>query len=1110
LLGLRLPPAGSVQIELLTEPMTEWTMVGAGAAWDSPEANSPMQAELWIDGQHWVDSPLSRTETGYRFGLHAPLPKNANLINVRLRFLNSQECCELVSKTAAELVANRTVQPVKAYPRWLSPAMTLGKSLASGEAFTPKWWTARYERYRSLAIKTRQQVRDKLAFREERFRPCTTHEAYCRHSKLTPAEVEEFRTQLLGWKQKPLISVVMPVYNVNPAWLLEAVGSVRQQIYPHWQLCIADDASTKPETVAALNSLPTDERIKLVRRAQNGHICAATNSAAELATGEFIAFMDNDDLLAPQALFRVVEAMQAAPEWDLIYSDEDKITEAGHRYDPQFKPDWSPELLLSYNYINHLTVVRKKLFEQVGGLRIGYEGSQDHDLLLRLTEKTDRVHHLCEILYHWRAHSGSTASTASQKPIVETSGRRGLTDALNRRGVQASVVQPSFAERLKLPILVLDEPANKPTVAILIYGSADEAGRSVRAIKQHTQYPGFNTYLVLDEQSPADGLNRLAAARDEEYLLILQAGLEPRDPRWLSQLVANAQLPGVGVVGAKIEEPDGRIISAGTVLKLGEDHLPGDAFRGLKPEPVSYYFYAEVTRNVTAPARGCLLTARRHFEQLGGLDSRHYPKTTFDLDYSLRLSGQGLRSVQVGNAVLQGHPDIHGRYDAPTELHTLRQAYGVNSDQYHNPNLSNWEPFEPVSRAATSRPSSSRFSWLIGTHNLSAFEGAPKIVMDVATQLQRQGRASASFFAPQPGKSIKHLEAEQIRVFAELQPFSKHFTDCQWTPIEYEAAQSYLKQIFSQVKPDVVLAGTLGLFPLVDAATRWGIPSILAIQESYSESLFNKLLSPYARWRCERAFHFADRVLFASKTCQALYSRLNTRKNFEIIHNGLDASRFAEYQHQVSRAEAEKRVELSPTEKLRIVSVGTVCERKAQHHLVEAASLLKQRGRDFTVYLVGAREGVPYLSFIRNLIRTRGLEEHVKVIPETDQVWAYLRASDIYACCSYIEAHSLAILESQAFGLPLVSTPCGGLDEQVIWNQSALKYDFGDVSRLAEQLERLLTDQVLRLEMARQAKAQFELHMDSQETADRYTEVLLQVQCERRTESVTHVVQAGN
>jgi glycosyltransferase involved in cell wall biosynthesis len=478
---------------------------------------------------------------------------------------------------------------------------------------------------------------------------------------------------------------------------------------------------------------------------------------------------------------------------------------------------------------------------------------------------------------------------------------------------------------------------------------------------------------------------------------------------------------------------------------------------------------------------------------VGGFDADRFGRTLHDVDYCLRLAGQGLRSVHVGGAELRWAGVNAGRHDTPAEQRALRAAYGSAPDPYYNPNLSAWDSFTARSEAPHLIPATptTPVRVLFATHNLTAFEGAPKIIQDVAAGLSRRGAVEAAVFAPAPGKAAAAYEAAGVRVIASESPFAGRFVDGQWAPAEYEAAQSQLARAIREVRPQVVLANTLGMFPLVEAAVRHRVPGILAIQESYPADVLARMYSPFGRWRCERAFLFAERVIFASRSCSELYARLDGRKNFEVIHNGLSAATFDEYRCKVSKGDAAARLPGPDGNRLRIVAIGTVCERKAQHVLVEAAAKLAKERRDFVCHLVGAREGLPYLGYVRNLIRARGLEDAVIPVPETNDVRAFLRAADVFVCCSYVEAFSLSVLEAQAFGLPVVSTPCGGLDEQVAWGHSALQFDFGDADALADRLRVLLSDDRRRAEMGRQSRAAFDLRLTADGMLDRYQRAIL-------------------
>jgi glycosyltransferase involved in cell wall biosynthesis/GT2 family glycosyltransferase len=894
------------------------------------------------------------------------------------------------------------------------------------------------------------------------------------------------------FRHRPTFSILVPVYNVDPRYLREAIESVRQQVYPHWELCLADDKSTRPELLRYLDRLPADPRIKLARREKNGHICHATNTAADLATGEFVALLDNDDVLAPHALFAVAERLQHHPDADLLYSDEDKLNADG-RYDPQFKPDWSPELLLSYNYVNHFTVIRRTVFEKADRFRPGFEGSQDHDLLLRVTELTDRVQHVPQILYHWRALPESTASAATVKEYVHTSGRRAVEEALRRRGINATLDVPPFAKKLGLPVLAVDGPDDGPAVAVVVYGPAAAARRTVRALRANTAYRSFTDYLVVDDAPPAEALNRMAAGRDEELVLFLEAGVEPTDPRWLSRLVANVSLPGVEAAGGVIRDADGTVVDAGPVLGLRDGTAPAAAFRGLPADRISYYFYAEVTRNTAAVTGRCLLARRAVFDRLGGFDARRFPRALWDVDFGLRLRGLGLRCVTVGVSPLTVSDAERSADPPPTELLALKRAYGRPADPYHNPNCSERDAWTPTCDGPLSLPAEAvrpPARALVVAHNLNNPEGAPRYLSEIVLGLRARGAIAPVVFSPLGGAGAAVYTSAGVPVDVREAPESRRFVDGLWAPREYERAQHAAARLLRDHRPEVVVANTLTTFPLVEAAARGGVPAVWIIHESYSAEHLDRLFPPFARKRVEQAFALAARVIPASHDTAALFARLNTRGNVRVLHNGLDPKQFDAYLRRVSRDDAAAKLPGRPGVK-RFVAVGTVCERKGQHTLVEAAALLAKERTDFACYLVGVRPGIPYAEYVRELVRRHKLESVVHLVPETDDVWAFYRAADAFVCTSHMETFSRAVLEAEAFGLPIVSTPVSGVPEQVVWGANALEFGFGDAAGLARQLGRLCADDGLQAEMGRQSRAMFDAHPDHGEMLDRYTSVIL-------------------
>ena len=411
------------------------------------------------------------------------------------------------------------------------------------------------------------------------------------------ARVERDLRQL---RAQPLISVLLPVYNPDLEVLEAAIQSIEQQIYKRWELCIADDASTDPKVRPFLEQRSRDDsRIKLIFRERNGHISACTNSALGLATGDWCALLDQDDAFSENALAFVAMEIDQHPDAGVIYSDEDKIDEAGVRSNPFFKTDWNPELFLGQNYINHLGVYRTELLRAIGGFREGFEGSQDYDLALRCIERLEpaQVRHIPRILYHWRAVAGSLAAVADAKPYAKEAARRAIGDHLRRQKLAGRVEAcPENVESHRV-IYAIPEPVPKVSIIIPMRDRVDLIERCVASIREQTDYPSIE-FVVVDngsieaatreflqgmEQEIAaqvvrdDGtfnfsrlINRGAAAANGDVLAFLNNDIEANERDWLREMVSHVVQTGVGAVGARLWYPDGTLQHGGVILGLGE------------------------------------------------------------------------------------------------------------------------------------------------------------------------------------------------------------------------------------------------------------------------------------------------------------------------------------------------------------------------------------------------------------------------------------------------------------------------------------------------------------------------------------------------------------
>ena len=553
----------------------------------------------------------------------------------------------------------------------------------------------------------------------------STYQMWLSQHTTTDHRLQEMRALSEAFTFRPLVSIVTPVYNTDARWLRACVESVRRQAYPYWQLCLADDGSTRQETQDVLRELAGDPRIAIHTLPANAGIAAASNAALALATGEFVAFLDHDDEIPPEALFEVVSHLNRHPDADFIYSDEDKLEPDGTRTGVYFKPDWSHEHFLTNMYTCHLMVVRRALLERVGGFRAGYDGAQDYDLVLRLIDQAPRIHHLPKVLYHWRRIPESTAGSESAKPWANDAGRLALQDYVGRNNLGAEIVPGDYTYLYRVRFAIRDQPLVSVIVPALP-AAGDAAGleacqRTLRTLADHTSYRRFEVVLVADGESadesarklidgvphqvvrvtrplPSDQVSqlRLAAERAQgDHLLIMDWGLAALDQDWMTALLEYSQWPAIGAVGAKLIYPDGSIKHVG--LLLGVNGVAAPAFHRHPQSTLGYWGTAIAARNYSAVSGVCMMTRRRLFEEVGGF--RAEAGSYFDVDYCLRVTGAGCRIVFTPHARLV-HSDW--RRAAPgtvdEDAARLRAIWGdrVAKDPFYNANFSRNTPdYEP-------------------------------------------------------------------------------------------------------------------------------------------------------------------------------------------------------------------------------------------------------------------------------------------------------------------------------------------------------------------------------------------------------------------------------
>lgn len=534
------------------------------------------------------------------------------------------------------------------------------------------------------------------------------------------------QSTLDAMRSTPSFSIVMPVYNTQETDLRACINSVLAQTYPHWELCIADDASTKPHVRRILNEYAQkNARIRVMYRPQNGHISRASNSALELASGEFVALLDHDDALSKHALYFMALAINEHSEAQIFYSDEDKIDRKGKRFDPHFKSDWNPDLFYSQNYVSHLGVYRRDLLNRIGGFRVGVEGSQDYDLLLRCLPHVEaaQIIHIPHVLYHWRTVEGSTALASGEKSYTTDAGIKALRDYFADRGSEGVRVGAGLLPNIYRVQRLIPVPA--PLVSLLIPTRDSKAITevAVRSILDKTTYANYEI-IILDNGSVEpetlawfDAIRRgIKSVRVIRYdhpfnysainnfgvqhargslIGLINNDVEVINPNWLTEMVSQACRDDIGCVGAKLYYSDGKIQHAGVILGIGG--VAGHAHKYFNQNHHGYFSRLKLVQNISAVTAACLLVRKELYEAVGGLDEENLKVAFNDVDFCLKVREAGYRNLWTPYAELYHHESVsRGKEDSPEkqvrfrkEVEFMQEKWGesLRHDPYYNPNL---------------------------------------------------------------------------------------------------------------------------------------------------------------------------------------------------------------------------------------------------------------------------------------------------------------------------------------------------------------------------------------------------------------------------------------
>ncbi len=913
---------------------------------------------------------------------------------------------------------------------------------------------------------------------------------------------------------RPKISIIVPVYNPLLQYLEQAILSVDAQIYDNWELCIVDDGSSNSYVQTYLQNLQQEyQQITCIYNPVNVHISEATNRAVSISTGDYLVFLDQDDLLTEDALAEIVLHVNKDPNTELLYSDDDKIDSDNHLFAPQFKPDWSPEYLLSFMYCGHIKCVKKTLYTDVGGFRKGFEGSQDYDFFLRASEKAKKIIHIPRILYHWRVVPGSTAAGGDNKEYSFQAGINAVQEALQRRDVTGVVYQPEWALKNGNGIYAIDFPDEGESVGIIIptKNGYDLLKQCIESLKK-TTYKNYRVYIIDNESDDPKTLkyleslkhckvlkipnpngefsfsyinNRAVELVGERLVLFLNNDIEVINAKWLSQMVGYLQFKGVGSVGARLIFPDNRIQHAG--ILHGMTHgFPITSGRLLPSWQWGYLASTVTSKNFTAVTAACMLTPKKLFQQMGGFDEENFSIAFNDCDYGYKLYFAGYRNVLAPEAELYHHEGAsRGHGDKPLEESAYIRKYGQWRDPYHNSNLAmNCSDYQIDAKTVLIHEIP-KFRLLMVTHSLN-LEGAPKSFYELAKSLKREGSIEPVVLSHTHGPLMTLYENEGIEVKV-IDGFNLFNLE---SPEQVDIfLDKQIKNIHS-LNVDVIYGNTIEAVWAMMSAKELDLPSIWNIRESedpFSSYNHNKKIKNMMM----ESLSYPYRVVFVADATRRVYEPLNTQHNFLTIHNGFDVELANNHTSSLQREVLRQNLNIQNDE-LGVLILGTVCERKGQIDLIRAIDLLDQKTiESIKVFIVGDRKSLPYSQQMHQLIMSlpQDKKQRITVIDETMDIYRYYMASDIFVCSSRVESFPKVIQEAMYYQLAIVTTPVFGIVEQVKNRVSALYYAPGNIQNLADALRLLIDDQALRETLATNAKIALGILPTMEEMALAYKEV---------------------
>jgi glycosyltransferase involved in cell wall biosynthesis/cellulose synthase/poly-beta-1,6-N-acetylglucosamine synthase-like glycosyltransferase len=901
-------------------------------------------------------------------------------------------------------------------------------------------------------------------------KPVDRYAAWISEHEADAATLEAQRRTSQHWPARPKISLLMPVYNTPAHFLDEMFVSVSGQTYDNWELCVVDGGTDQAETLATLQRcVSRDSKIHLQSLARNFGISENTNRALELATGDFVACIDHDDLLAPFALYELARAIGGFPDADIFYSDEDRLSEQGKRHAPFFKPEWSPELLQASMYIGHLTAYRRTLVDQIGGFRKEFDLAQDYDFALRATERARAIRHIPHVLYHWREHpaSGSTGG----KPDARKVNLAALADAMRRRNLAAEIIEYSTANRARLEI------GSWPRVSIIVpTDSPTRAQILLSDLPRCTNYPDLEIIVVtnsqlleslqrLGEENAAirfvaydkpfnfsEKCNRGADAATGERLIFFNDDVETQRPEWIQNLIEPLENPEVGAVAPKLLYETGKIQHAGLVM--GVRGLAGTAFHQREADSTEHYNLAQSLRDVAALSAACLAMRREDFVRLGGFDAVNTPIAHSDIDLCFRIREAGMRCVYTPYATLShaGHASISleervnrpGRDKASIYL-LKRWPHYTTHDPYFTNNMRDWlysDSPTPIRMAARDRPASAETSidLLFVSHDLS-LSGAPMMLFHAARWCQRNGIFTV-VMAPKDGPLREKLEAESIPLIIDPLIRTGH-----------ESFASFARDF------DCIVANTIRSGAVVRAMQTENVPIVWWLHEPGSVG------EHYIRedTNLRAALPFADMLVAPSERTAEIY-RPFTDRPVKCLRNAIPDL-------APERAGKGEAIE-GP---LRFLLLASIEPRKGQDIFVQALALLPRELQEAARFQIAGRILDPDFWPKVKAVATTLKNFSVSGALNHEEAIELMSEADVVVSASRDEAMpTVTILEAMSLGKAVIATTVGGAREVLVEGENSLLVRPENPAALADAIRRLIKDRSLARELGRKARLAYE------------------------------------